>query len=95
MLNNLIIIAPGNHLLAGGPEYHSVLELGGVAALGVAERGVGVHEPLLTEVPQSQQVLGLPHPVHPPAAERQGAEVLVNHSQQLLRLVQPKKWLII
>lgn len=54
-----VVIPPAHHLLAGGPEQDGVLELSGVAALGVAERGVGVHDAEVAQVLQGHQVLAL------------------------------------
>lgn len=62
-----------------------MLELGSVGALGVAERGVGVHDAQVAQVLQGHQVLALPQPVQPAPAERQRAKVLVDHVQQVLR----------
>ena len=39
-----------------------MLVLSGVAALGVAQRGVRLNDPNVTEVLQAHQVLGLPKP---------------------------------
>lgn len=66
-----------------------MLELRGVAALGVAQRGVGVHDAQVAQVLQRHQVLGLAQAVQPAAAERQRAEVLVDHVEQVLRSGQP------
>lgn len=54
-----VIVPPAHHLLAGGPEQDGVLELSGVAALGVAEWGVGVHDAEVAQVLQGHQVLAL------------------------------------
>ena len=61
-----------------------MLKLGGVAALGVAQRGVGIHDSQVTQVLQRHQVLGLPEAVQPAPAEGQRAEVLVHHVEQVL-----------
>lgn len=84
-----VVISPAHHLLAGGPEQDGVLELSGVAALGVAERRVGVHDAKVTQVLQRHQVLALAQAVQPAAAERQRAEVLVDDVEQVLRPGQP------
>ena len=46
-----------------------MLVLSRVAALDVAERGVGLDDLLLAEVFERHQVLGLAEPVQPAAAE--------------------------
>ena len=66
-----------------------MLKLCSVAALDVAERGVGVDDAHVAQVLQSHQVLGLPQTVQPATAEGQRAEVVVDDVQQLLRLGQP------
>lgn len=80
-----VVVSPAHHLLAGGPEQDGVLELSGVAALGVAEGRVGVDDTQVAQVLQGHQVLALAETVQPAAAERQRAEVLVDHIQQVLR----------
>lgn len=84
-----VVVSPAHHLLAGGPEQDGVLELSGVAALGVAEGRVGVHDAKVAQVLQRHQVLALAQTVQPAAAERQRAEVLVDDVQQVLRSGQP------
>lgn len=84
-----VVVSPAHHLLAGGPEQDGVLELSGVAALGVAERRVGVHDAEVAQVLQRHQVLALAQAVQPAAAERQRAEVLVDDVEQVLRSGQP------
>lgn len=84
-----VVVSPAHHLLAGGPEQDGVLELSGVAALGVAERGVRVHDTQVAQVLQGHQVLALAQTVQPTPAERQRAEVLVDDVQQVLRSRQP------
>lgn len=84
-----VVVSPAHHLLAGGPEQDGVLELSGVAALGVAEGRVGVHDAQVAQVLQRHQVLALAQTVQPAAAERQSAEVLVDDVQQVLRSGQP------
>lgn len=54
-----VVVSPAHHLLAGGPEQDGVLELSRVAALGVAERRVRVHDAQVTQVLQGHQVLAL------------------------------------
>ena len=54
-----------------------------VAALGIAERRVRIHNAQVTEVFECYQVLALVQTVQPPPAESQRREVLVNHTQQL------------
>jgi len=61
-----------------------VLELRRVAALGVAQRRVGVDDAQVAQVLQRHQVLGLAQAVQPAAAEGQRAEVVVDHVQQVL-----------
>lgn len=80
-----VVVSPAHHLLAGGPEQDSVLELSGVAALGVAEGRVGVHDAQVTQVLKGHQVLALAQTVQPAPAERQRTEVLVDDVQQVLR----------
>lgn len=87
----LVVFTPGKHLFARGPENKRVLKLGGVAALDVAERGVGVDDAHITQVLQRHQVLGLPQAVQPATTEGQRAEVGVDDVQQLLGLGQPVK----
>lgn len=84
-----VVVSPAHHLLAGGPEQDGVLELSSVAALGVAEGRVGVHDAKVAQVLQRHQVLALAQTVQPAAAERQRAEVLVDDVQQVLRSGQP------
>lgn len=66
-----------------------MLELSGVAALGVAEGRVRVHDAQVAQVLQGHQVLALAQAVQPAAAERQRAEVLVDDVQQVFRSGQP------
>lgn len=73
-----VVVSTAHHLLAGGPEQDGVLELSGVAALGVAEGRVGVHDAQVAQVFEGHQVLALAQAVQPAAAERQRAEVLVD-----------------
>ena len=63
-----------------------MLRLGGVAALDVAERRVRLYDPDVAQVAQREQILVLPEPIDPPAAEGERVEVLVDHAEQLLRL---------
>lgn len=84
-----VVVSPAHHLLAGGPEKDGVLELSSVAALGVAQGRVGVHDAQVTQVLQGHQVLALAETVQPAPAERQRAEVLVHYVQQVLRSGQP------
>lgn len=60
-----------------------MLILGGVAALGVAERWVRVYDAKVTQILQCHQVLTLTLTVQPAAAECQGAKVLIDHIQQM------------
>ena len=55
----LVVVPPADHLLAGGAEQDGVLVLGSVAALDVAQRGVGLHYSNIAQVLQTHQVLGL------------------------------------
>lgn len=66
-----------------------MFELSRVAALGVAQGRVGVHNAQVAQVLQGHQVLALAQAVQPPAAKRQCAEVLVYHVEQMLRSGQP------
>lgn len=84
-----VVVSPAHHLLAGGPEQDGVLKLSGVAALGVAQRGVGVHDAQVAQVLQRHQVLALAQTVQPAAAEGQRAEILVDDVQKVLRSGQP------
>ena len=52
----LVVGAPRDDLLAGGPEQDGVLELSRVAALDVAKWRVGIHDSLLAEVLQRHLV---------------------------------------
>lgn len=88
-LGGSVVISPAHHLLAGGPEQDGVLELSSVAALGVAQRRVGVHDAQVAQVLQRHQVLALAQAVQPAAAKRQRAEVLIDDVQQVLRSGQP------
>lgn len=85
-----VVVSPAHHLLAGGPEQDGVLKLSGVAALGVAERRVGVHNAQVAQVLQGHQVLALAQAVQPAPAERQRAEVLVDDVQQVFRSGKPE-----
>lgn len=91
-----VVVSAAHHLLAGGPEQDGVFELSCVAALAVAEWGVGVHDAQVAQVLQSHQVLALAQAVQPTAAEGQRSELLVDDVQQVLRSGQPgklkKKW---
>ena len=80
----LVIVSPGQNLLAGRPQDERVLELSRVAALDVAERRVLIDDASVTQVPQGHQVLSLAESVEPTAAECKRAEVVVDHAQQLL-----------
>ena len=86
-----VVVSPAHHLLAGGPEQDGVLELSGVAALGVAERGVGVHDAQVAQILQGHQVLALSVAVQPAPAERQRAEVLVDDVQKVLCSGEPRE----
>lgn len=66
-----------------------MFELRGVAAFSITERRVGLNKSLVAQILKSEQILGLPYPVDPAAAERQRAEVLVNHRQKLFGFGQP------
>lgn len=66
-----------------------MLELSGVAALGVAEWGVRVHYAQVTQVLKGHQVFALAQAVQPAPAERQRAEVLIDNIQEVLRPGQP------
>lgn len=46
----LVVVPPAHDLLAGGPEKDGVLILGGVAALDVAKRRVGVYDAEVTQI---------------------------------------------
>lgn len=72
----LIIIAAGEHLLAGGSQEDGVLVLRYVASLLVAERRVGLHDAHLAQVLQRHEVLLLAGAVEPPSAEGEGVELL-------------------
>ena len=85
----LVVVATAEHLLAGGAQIERVFELSGVAALDVAERGVSLDDADIAQVPQRHEVLCLAESVEPAPTERQRAEVLVDHIQQLLRLGHP------
>lgn len=58
----LVVVSPADHLLAGWPEEDGVLVLRSVTSLSVAQRGVRLNNPNITEVLQAHQVLGLPKP---------------------------------
>ena len=90
-LGSSVVISTGNDLLARGPHNDGVFELGGVAALDVAERRVGLDDALLPEVLESHQVAGLPDPVEPSPAEGEGAEVLVDRVEELLRALKAER----
>lgn len=68
-----------------------MLELSGVAALGVTEWGVRVHDAQVTQVLEGHQVLALTEAVQPAPAKRQRAEVLIDDIQEVLRPGQPGK----
>lgn len=90
-----VVVSPTHHLLAGGPEQDGVLKLSRVAALSVAQRGVGVHDAQVAQVLQRHQVLALAQAVQPAAAERQRAKVLVDDVEEVLGSRQPggrKSW---
>lgn len=78
----LIVGAPADDLLASGTKHDGVLELGGVAALDVAQWRVRVHDLLVAQILQCHLVLALAQAVQPPLAEGQRAEVLFDHVQQ-------------
>lgn len=79
-----VVVSTAHHLLAGGPEQDGVFKLSCVAALAVAEWGVGVHDAQVAQVLQSHQVLALPQAVQPTAAEGQRSKVLIDDVQQVL-----------
>ena len=85
----LVVVTPTEHLLACGAQIERVFELCGVAALDVAERGVGLDDADIAQVPQCHEVLCLAETVEPAPTERQRTKVLVDHIQQLLRLGHP------
>lgn len=92
-----VVVSPTHHLLAAGPEQDGVLKLSRVAALGVAQRGVGVHDAQVAQVLQRHQVLALAQTVQPAAAERQCAKVLVDDVEEVLGSRQPaghKSWIV-
>ena len=64
-----VIVAAADHLFAGRPEQDCVLKLGRVAALGVAQWRVRVHNAQVTQVLERHQVLALTVAVQPAAAE--------------------------
>lgn len=84
-----VVVSPAHHLLAGGPEQDGVLKLSGVAALGVAQRGVGVHDAQVAQILQGHQVLALAQTVQPTAAECQRPEILVDDIQKMFCSGQP------
>lgn len=86
-----VVVSTAHHLLAGGPEQDGVLKLSSVAALGVAEGRVGVHDAQVAQVLQGHQVLALTQAVEPAATERKRAKVLVDHVEQVLRSGQPRR----
>lgn len=62
-----------------------VFELSGVRALNIAQRWVILDDARGHQVVQSQKILFLAKPVEVPTAEWQGAKVLGNHVQEVLR----------
>ena len=60
-----------------------MLVLGGVAALGVAERWIWVYDAKVTQVLERHQVLALAQAVQPAATECQRAKILIDHIQQM------------
>ena len=54
-----------------------MFELSGIAPFDVTQWGVGVHDADITQVLQSHEILGLPKPIQPSAAECQRTEVLI------------------
>lgn len=79
-----VVASAAHHLLAGGPEQDGVFKLSCVAALAVAQRGVGVHDAQVAQVLQSHQVLALAQAVQPTAAERQRSKILIDDVEQML-----------
>lgn len=86
-----VVVSTAHHLLAGGPEQDGVFKLSRVAALAVAQWGVGVHDAQVAQVLQSHQVLALAQAVQPAAAKCQRAKILINDVQQVLCSGQPGK----
>lgn len=54
---SLVVVAARQHLLAHGPQVDGVLKLRHIAALGLAQRGVGVYDAGVTQVLERHQVL--------------------------------------
>ena len=86
-----VVVPAAHHLLGGGPEEDGVLVLRRVAALGVAQRGVGVDDAQVAQVLQRHQVLALAKAVQPAPAEGQRAKVFVDHVEKVLRPGQPAR----
>lgn len=60
-----------------------MLVLSGVTALDVAEGRVRVYDAEVAQILQGHQVLAFAQAVHPAAAKRQRAKVLIDHIQQM------------
>lgn len=88
-LGSSVVVSPAHYLLAGRPEKDGVLELSRIAALGVAEWWVRVHDAQIAQVLQSHQVFALTQAVQPAPAECQRAKVLIDDVQQMLCSRQP------
>ena len=73
-----VICAPGNDLLARGPEQDGVFKLGRVAALDIAQRWVGLDDALFAQVLQGHQISFLAQPIKPATTEGQRSKVFVD-----------------
>ena len=65
-----------------------MLVLRRVAPFDVTQGRVGVDDAVVAKVFKCHQVLRLPQSVHPPSAEGQGAEILLDDVEQMLGLLQ-------
>ncbi len=66
-----------------------MFKLSGVAAFGITQWRVRVDQPDVTQVFQGHEVLGFTEAIQPATTESQGAEVFVDHIQQMFSLRQP------
>ena len=83
---DLIVGSTADDFFACWSQKYSVLKLGCIAALGIAEGRIRIYDPFIAEVLQGHQVLGLVQPIKPASTKGQCTKVLVDDIQQLLRL---------
>jgi hypothetical protein len=79
-----VVLSSRDDLQTGGPCVQCVLELGGVAALGIDQRWVRPHDVGLAQLLQTQQVPRQPRVVQPPPTEGQRPMRRVDVAEEVL-----------